>query len=74
MWDTSWLLTNGSIVGQAVHILTGYEARPAGMQLVFWAVTFATLAAGMGVVSWHGGAKRSAKRPADRTPATANGA
>jgi high-affinity iron transporter len=74
MWDTSWLLTNGSIVGQAVHILTGYEARPAGMQLVFWAVTFATLAAGMGVVSWHGGAKRSTKRPADRTPATANGA
>jgi high-affinity iron transporter len=74
MWDTSWLLTNGSIVGQAVHILTGYEARPAGMQLVFWAVTFATLAAGMGVVSWHGGAKRSTKRAADRTPATANGA
>jgi high-affinity iron transporter len=74
MWDTSWLVTIGSIVGQAVHILTGYEARPAGMQLVFWAVTFATLAAGMGVVSWHGGAKRSTKRAADRTPATANGA
>jgi high-affinity iron transporter len=51
VWDTSWLLTNGSIVGQAVHVLTGYEARPAGMQLVFWAVTFVVLAAGMGVVS-----------------------
>jgi hypothetical protein len=34
-----------------VHVLTGYEARPAGMQLVFWVVTFAILAAGMGVVS-----------------------
>ena len=51
LWDTSWLLANGSIVGQAVHVLTGYEARPAGMQLVFWIVTFAILAAGMGVVS-----------------------
>ena len=51
VWDTSWLLTNGSIVGQAVHVLTGYEARPAGMQLVFWVVTFVILAAGMGVVS-----------------------
>lgn len=47
LWDTSWLLTNSSIVGQAVHILTGYEARPAGMQLVFWGVTFLTLLAGM---------------------------
>jgi len=51
LWDTSWLLANGSIVGQAVHVLTGYEARPAGMQLVFWIMTFAILAAGMGVVS-----------------------
>jgi high-affinity iron transporter len=74
MWDTSWLLTNSSIVGQAVHILTGYEARPAGMQLVFWAATFAMLAAGMGVVSRHGGARHSAKRTGDRAPATANGA
>ena len=47
LWDTSWLLTNQSIVGQAVHVLTGYEARPAGMQLVFWIVTFVVLAAGM---------------------------
>lgn len=47
LWDTSWLLTNRSIVGQAVHVLTGYEAHPAGMQLVFWVVTFLTLLAGM---------------------------
>jgi high-affinity iron transporter len=47
LWDTSWLLTNGSIVGQAVHVLTGYEARPAGMQLVFWVATFVILLTGM---------------------------
>ncbi|TAN06323.1 MAG: iron permease [Rhodanobacteraceae bacterium] len=51
LWNTSWLLTDGSIVGQAVHILTGYEARPAGMQLVFWAVTFIALVVGMRMVS-----------------------
>lgn len=51
LWDTSWLLTNGSIVGQALHILTGYEARPAGMQIVFWLVALAALCFGMWVVS-----------------------
>ncbi|MGH8214140.1 MAG: FTR1 family iron permease [Rhodanobacteraceae bacterium] len=74
IWDTSWLLTNGSIVGQAVHILTGYEARPAGIQLVFWAMTFAILTAGMGVVSRRTVAKRSTKRTADGAAAAANGA
>ena len=53
LWNTSWLLTNGSIVGQAVHVLTGYEARPAGMQLVFWIVTFTLLVAGMRLMAWR---------------------
>ncbi|HEY9111904.1 MAG TPA: FTR1 family protein [Rhodanobacteraceae bacterium] len=66
LWDTSWLLTNGSIVGQAVHILTGYEARPAGMQLVFWVVTFAILAAGMGVISLRVTAQRKRVKPASQ--------
>ena len=43
LWNTSWLLRNDSLVGQALHVLVGYEARPAGMQLLFWAVTFAAL-------------------------------
>ena len=58
LWDTSWLLSNGSLVGQAVHILTGYEARPAGMQLVFWAVTFVALVTGMRLVSMRMAARR----------------
>lgn len=53
LWDASWLLTDGSIVGQAVHILTGYEARPSGMQLVFWVTAFVLLVTGMRVVSWR---------------------
>lgn len=58
LWDTSWLLTNNSIVGQAVHVLTGYEARPAGMQLVFWIVSFVVLVAGMRFMSMRMAAQK----------------
>ena len=64
LWDTSWLLTNGSLVGQAVHVLTGYEARPAGMQLVFWIVTFTVLVVGMRVMTWRMAAHRTRARSA----------
>jgi high-affinity iron transporter len=47
VWNTSALLDNGSVVGQALHILVGYEARPAGMQIVFWLATAALLVLGM---------------------------
>jgi high-affinity iron transporter len=65
LWNTSWLLTDGSLVGQAVHILTGYEARPAGMQLAFWLVTFVALVVGVQVVSRRMAAqhKQRAVRP-----------
>lgn len=43
LWNTSWLLSNSSLIGQALHVLVGYEARPAGMQLAFWTVTCGTL-------------------------------
>lgn len=71
LWDTSWLLTNRSIIGQAVHVLTGYEARPAGMQLVFWIVTFVVLVAGMRFMSMRMEAqKRRAKSPSRSTVST----
>ncbi|MGH8182992.1 MAG: FTR1 family iron permease [Rhodanobacteraceae bacterium] len=70
LWDTSWLLTNGSIVGQAVHILTGYEARPAGMQLVFWIITFVLLVTGMRLVAWRLAAQRRRTQPAARSAAS----
>ena len=34
MWDTSWLLTDNSVVGKMLHALVGYTARPAGTQLI----------------------------------------
>lgn len=47
VWNTSALLDNGSVVGQALHILVGYEARPAGMQIAFWLATAVLLVLGM---------------------------
>ncbi len=70
-WDTSWLLANSSIVGQAAHALTGYEARPAGMQLLFWIVTFVVLVIGMRMVSMRMAARRERAKPASGGSATA---
>ncbi len=52
LWDTSWLLGNSSLLGQTAHILVGYEARPQGMQMVFYAMTLAALWMG---AHWLGG-------------------
>jgi len=43
LWDSSWLLGNGSISGKTVHILIGYDARPAGMQVAFYGGTLLAL-------------------------------
>jgi len=43
LWDSSWLLGNGSVLGQTAHILVGYDAQPAGMQLVFYGMTLLAL-------------------------------
>ena len=34
VWDTSWLLSEGSIVGRMLHALIGYTERPTELQLV----------------------------------------
>lgn len=47
LWDTSKALPESGIPGMLLHSLVGYDARPAGMQLVFYIV--ALLAIGMGM-------------------------
>ena len=60
LWDSSWLLDNGSLPGQLAHILVGYDARPSGMQLAFYALTLLLLWLGS---RWHGwAASRSVPR------------
>ncbi len=39
IWDTSWLLSDGSVVGGILHILIGYSAQPSGIQILFYALT-----------------------------------
>jgi high-affinity iron transporter len=47
LWDTSTLLPQASIAGTLLHSLVGYEARPAGMQIVFYVLVLLVIAAGM---------------------------
>ena len=40
VWNTSNILSQTSLVGQLLHILVGYIARPSGIQVVFYIGTF----------------------------------
>ena len=39
LWDTSWLVSERSVVGSILHALIGYIANPMGIQLVFYVAT-----------------------------------
>jgi high-affinity iron transporter len=41
VWDTSWLVSDKSVLGKALHTLIGYTDQPTGMQLVVYLVTLA---------------------------------
>jgi high-affinity iron transporter len=47
VWDSSWLLTDQSVVGQALKVLIGYTAQPSGIQLAFYGATVMLLLVGM---------------------------
>lgn len=39
LWNSNWLIDERSIIGQLLHTLIGYTARPSGAQLVVYAAT-----------------------------------
>ena len=39
VWDTSWLLSDGSLFGKLLHTLIGYTERPTEMQLMTYIAT-----------------------------------
>jgi len=43
VWDTSALLSDKSLVGVMLHVLVGYSAQPAGIQLLFYGATLAVM-------------------------------
>ena len=47
LWDTSGLLSDRSLLGQTLHALVGYDARPAGVQVLFYVITGGLIALGM---------------------------
>jgi len=62
VWDTSAVLPDSSIIGTLLKGLVGYDARPAGMQLIFYVHVLVAIGAGM---MWIG--KKAG--PAARKPA-----
>jgi high-affinity iron transporter len=61
VWDTSWILSDSSYLGRALHTLIGYVDQPTAMQLIVYAATLATIATLMKLFS----------APAARQPRTA---
>jgi high-affinity iron transporter len=43
VWDTSWLLSDGTLVGRMLHTLIGYTDHPSGAQLVAYVATAAII-------------------------------
>ena len=45
VWDTSWLISDDSILGGLVHTLVGYTDRPNGAQLIAYLLTIIVIVA-----------------------------
>jgi high-affinity iron transporter len=61
VWNTSWILSDSSYLGRALHTLIGYVDQPTAMQLIVYVATLTTIAVLMKAFS----------APAARQPRTA---
>lgn len=59
LWDTSWLLDDGSVLGQMVHVLIGYTARPLPVQIIFYLVTLVVIGGMMKAFGGSGAPKKT---------------
>jgi len=62
LWDTSNILSQSSAAGTLLHGLIGYDAQPAGMQLLFYVVVLVSIASGMFWVTQRGPGKPLPRR------------
>jgi high-affinity iron transporter len=60
LWDSSAVLSQGSIAGRVLHTLIGYDDRPAGIQLLFYLATLAIIG---GLMRTVGRTARTATAP-----------
>jgi len=54
LWDTSDVLSQTTALGTLLHGLIGYDAQPAGMQIVFYVAVVVAIVAGMRWVGSRG--------------------
>lgn len=47
LWDTSWIVSNSSLLGKALQGMVGYDAQPSGMQMAFFFAVLVAILAGM---------------------------
>jgi high-affinity iron transporter len=60
VWDSGWLLQQESWLGTLLHILVGYNDRPMGIQVLFYAMTLT----GISLMMWFFGGVGSRNNPA----------
>jgi high-affinity iron transporter len=63
LWDTSTILPQTSIVGTLLHGLVGYDAQPAGMQMLFYVLVLVAIAAGMKWINKDGAPSARTRAP-----------
>lgn len=68
LWDTSWLLGDKSIPGKLLHTLIGYQARPAGIQVLVYVAALTVVGRLTLATNNAGQAQPGSGRSALRTP------
>ncbi len=68
MWDTSWLVSGHGFFGQLLSVLIGYNPRPSGMELIFYAGVLLLLGVAYLLV---GKQTQSSARKTDQVPTPA---
>jgi high-affinity iron transporter len=66
LWNTSFFLSENSVIGRLLHVLIGYSAQPAGIQVVFYLATLLVIGTSMRVMGR--GAPTAPGRPAATAP------
>ena len=61
MWNTSWILSDSSFLGRALHTLIGYVDQPTAMQLIAYAATLTVIVVLMKVFAPTPAAQRHPK-------------
>ncbi len=53
IWDSSFILSQGSMIGKFLHIFLGYIDRPSAMQIIGYSANLLILIIGLKVIKYH---------------------